>query len=352
MRLEAGNVYVCPATHNPLAVKSERATDGIIWEGALVHSSGGSYPIHEGIPYLVFPADLPPSDAETLAWYEREADNYDRYIPLTFATFGVDERTERGALIDSLKLTPDAKVLEIGCGTGRDSALIAERLGPDGRLYLQDLSPAMLKKAVERLASRPAGIEFAVANACYLPFPDDFFDAVYHMGALNTFGDIKQAFADVARVTRPGGRVVIGDESMPLWLRETEFGRILMNSNPQYRHSPPLAHLPIEARNVVLRWIVGGVFYAFEFEVGIGEPSADFDFGIPGRRGGTHRTRYYGQLEGVTPMAKALAERAREKSGRSIHRWLSDIVTEVAQRELDEPQRHRMHENGEQRGQG
>jgi SAM-dependent methyltransferase len=187
------------------------------------------------------------------------------------------------------------------------------------------------------MAHSQVPIEFARATGYYLPFRDDYFDAVYHMGGLNTFADIKRAFSEMARVTRPGGRIVIGDESMPPWLRDTQFGKILMNSNPAYRHEPPFADLPVEARNVVLRWIVGGVFYAFEFEVGTGEPPADFDFEIPGRRGGTHRTRFYGQLEGVTPEAKALAERARSKSGKSMHRWLTDAILQASRRELGEP---------------
>jgi SAM-dependent methyltransferase len=169
-----------------------------------------------------------------------------------------------------------------------------------------------------------------------LPFPDRYFDAVHHFGGINTVADIGRAFREMTRVTRVGGKVVVGDESMPPWLRGTQFGKILMNSNRFYKHELPLAHLPVEARNVVLRWIIGGVFYLFEYKVGEGEPAADIDFEIPGARGGTHRTRFLGQLEGVTPEAKAFAERARAKSGKSMHRWLSDVVIRAARKDLDE----------------
>ena len=63
--------------------------------------------------------------------------------------------------------------------------------------------------------------------------------------------------------------------------------------------------LPTEARNVQINWLLGGVFYVITFEVGSGEPSADFDFEIPGLRGGTHRTRFEGMLEGVPKELKA-----------------------------------------------
>jgi hypothetical protein len=138
----------------------------------------------------------------------------------------------------------------------------------------------------------------------------------------------------MARVTKPGGKVVVGDESMPPWLRNTEFARILMNSNPEFVYPLPLDKLPVQARKTRLEWIIGGVFYVIDFEVGEGEPKADFDFSIPGARGGTHRTRFYGQLEGVSPEAKQLAQKARVHTGKSMHQWLDEVVREAAQRDL------------------
>jgi predicted HicB family RNase H-like nuclease len=46
-------------------------------------------------------------------------------------------------------------------------------------------------------------------------------------------------------------------------------------------------------------------------------------------------TRYYGQLEGVSPEVKQLAYLAREKSGKSMHQWLDEVVCEAAKREID-----------------
>jgi ubiquinone/menaquinone biosynthesis C-methylase UbiE len=334
MRRAEASVYRCPNCGLGFALEIETATADEIVDGALVDANGHRFAIRVGIPDLTYPPQLPQSDQEALAYYQREADVYDEYLPLTFNTFGVDETEARNAMIDGLALKPDSKVLEVGCGSGRDSELIAKRLSPAGELYLQDLSPAILRHAVERMKPSAVPTAFAVANAYHLPFADHHFDACYHFGGLNTFGDISRAFAEMTRVTRPGGKVVVGDESMPPWLRETEFGRILMNSNPHYRYSLPLEHLPVEARNVSLRWIIGGVFYVFEFEVGIGAPTADFDFAIPGPRGGTHRTRYHGHLEGVASDVKLLARKARAKSGKSMHDWLNEAVRRAARAEL------------------
>jgi ubiquinone/menaquinone biosynthesis C-methylase UbiE len=316
-------------------VLAEAVTDGgEVISGKLVGASGRRFEIVDGVPNLVFPEELPEVDRKALQQYEDRADAYDRYLPLTFSTYGEDENAVRNAMVDKLELKPDYRVLEIGAGTGRDSEIIAQRLGPGGSLYIQDLAPSFLAKNVARMTSASCRVEASLANGYYLPFPANSFDACFHFGGINAFGDIGRAFSEMARVTRPGGKVVVGDESMPPWLRHTEFGKILMNSNPEFVYPLPLDKLPVEARKTRLEWIIGGVFYVFDFVVGEGEPTADFDFPIPGVRGGTHRSRYFGQLEGVTPEAKKLAYEARARTGKSMHQWLSDVVSQAAKKDL------------------
>ena len=121
---------------------------------------------------------------------------------------------------------------------------------------------------------------------------------------------------------------------MPPWLRDSNLGKF-DESNPHYKYNLPLKYLPECARDVNLKWIIGGVFYLFDFTVGEGAPMADFDFKIPGSRGGTHRTRYYGSLEGVTPEAKELAIRAQKISGKSMHEWLTDLIISKSKSDLE-----------------
>lgn len=312
-------------------------SDLIFDKNKYLDSKGNQFPIENGIPNFIFPKKLSKSDEDSLDWYKNNAAVYDDFLPMTFDTFGVDEDEERKKMIDSLKLEKQHKVLETGCGTGRDSLKIAEKLDQNGELYLQDISEEILKIGIEKFSKKSLKpkIEFSLANGYYLPFKDNYFDRVFHFGGLNTFGDIKRGISEMARVCKPGGRVVVGDENMPLWLRDTEFGKVLMNSNPHYRYNLPLEFLPIQARNVKIEWFIGGVFYFITFDVGVGEPQANIDFKIPGIRGGTHRTRYYGQIEGVTQETIDLVQRARKKSGKSIHDWLDNTLKDAARKELD-----------------
>lgn len=334
MHRDEVGAYVCPETIEPLILEVDEASGDEVIKGALVSAAGDRFPISNGIPDLRYPAELAPSDQEALDYYELKADEYDECVPLTFQTFSVDETEVRNDMVDRLALEPSDRVLEFGCGTGRDSELIARRLDDTGKLYLQDLSPSLLAHARERMSRAAVPIELSIANGCYPPFPDRFFDAVFHFGGFSTFSDIPRALAEAARVTKVGGKVVIGAESMPPWLRSTEFAKILMNSNPLYRCGLPLEHVPVCAREVNLSWILGGVFYVIDFVVGEGEPQADFDFEIPGPRGGTHRTRYDGHLEGVSPESVRLAREAREKSGLSMHDWLNEAIRLKAEADL------------------
>jgi ubiquinone/menaquinone biosynthesis C-methylase UbiE len=93
-----------------------------------------------------------------------------------------------------------AKCLEVGCGTGlilsRVDAVAAEAKGID-------LSPGMLEHA------RARGLDVEQASATELPFEDDTFDLTYSFKVLSHVPDLKKATSEMARVTRPGGRVFI-----------------------------------------------------------------------------------------------------------------------------------------------
>ncbi len=327
-------IYVCPETREPLSVRTISKGDGEIVSGVLSSASGREYQIRDGIPDLTYPAELTGADAHARAFYEERVEAYDKNLHLTFQTHREDEQKVRNMFVDALDLRPSYRVLEISCGTGRDSEIIARRLGPEGQLCLQDIAPAMLRRCQKRLTGLTVPTSFCLSNACYLPYPDDYFDAVYSFGGLGEFSDIARSLAEMVRVSKVGAKIVVGDESIPPWLRKTEFAKILITTNPQFMADVPLAEMPVEAREVRLRWVIGGVFYLIDFKAGEGEPVGDFDFDIPGPRGGTYRTRYLGQLEGVSPATKQLAEQAREKRGLSMHRWLDDVVRQAAEDEL------------------
>lgn len=323
--------YRVPNTLEPMTYES----NGGFAEGLLRSPTGKIFPVVNGIPDFVISHDLHDSDFASLDWYRDNAATYDDFLPLTFRTLKVDEWVERQKIIKELRLQPGLRVLETGCGSGRDSMLIANEM-VEGELHLQDVSEEILLLAVEKFQDASVGpsVHFARANGYALPFPSDYFDRTFHFGGLNTFGDKVLALAEMARVTKPGGLVVAGDESIPDWIRDSQFAQILMNSNSHFSHPVPLDAIPRCASNLKLQWIMGDAFYLISFEKREGEPEGDFDFEIPGWRGGTQRKRFFGQLEGVAPDLKSAVIARAKKEGKSVSGWLEENLSALLKHEI------------------
>jgi len=296
-----------------------------------------SFLIEDGIPVFCNPSKLGKMEKKTRTEYDFVADEfYDNAVDWQFASFYEDEDKVREGMIDLLKLEPESKVLEVGCGTGRDSIHIGRRLGPMGVFFLQDLSRRMVDKTRSNIDScRSTGglcceTHYFISDALHLPFPDEFFDSVFHFGGFNTFSEPKKSFQEFARITKRGGKVVVGDESLPPWLEGTPFGEIVCVNNPLFRNKVPLHAIPECARDVAVRWVLGSCFYVIDFRVDEGTPPLNIDLPHKGRRGGTMRTRYYGQLEGVSLDAKRMAQEAAAKQGLSLHDWLEQVIRKTA----------------------
>ncbi len=97
------------------------------------------------------------------------------------------------------------KVLDVACGTGAVARAAAVAVGPEGRVTGADLNPGMLE-----VARRTApGIEWVQADATALGFDDHSFDVVICQSALMFFPDPTAAVREMARVAKPGGKVVL-----------------------------------------------------------------------------------------------------------------------------------------------
>jgi ubiquinone/menaquinone biosynthesis C-methylase UbiE len=338
MRVDAEVPYLCPYTRRPLALQARAVADGEVQSGTLRAPDGFEYAVEGGIAQLIDFARESFSEPEQreLEFYQTAAADYDATMEWVFRSFHENEDRVREQMLEPLRVAPAAVVLETGCGTCRDSVRIAHRLDRGGRLYLQDLSPNMLAVGRQKIdALRRGGeiscaVEFFTGNAMTLPFADGYFDAAFHFGGINLFGDKRKAVAEMARVVRRGGRVVFGDEGLAPWLRGTEYGKILMSSSPLYAYETPIDAVPPSARDVSLQWVIGNAYYLVAFTVGDGTPPLDLDLPIIGRRGGTHRTRFYGTLEGVTPETKKLVIEAAAREGVTIHQWLEKTLSEKA----------------------
>lgn len=332
MKVSNKSVYTCPVCYAAFQLKNEVAKGDEIISGEYVCANGHTFPIVDGIPDFTWPLELAVTDELTRKTYDKMADEYDKYADFPFNNFWTKQDEVRENMTDRLSLKPDSVVLEVGAGDGRGALIVAKRLGKDAKYFIQELSPSFMRKSFDRLKDYKDITEFSIANASYLSFPDNYFDAAYHFGGFSTFSETGRCLREMARVVKPGGKVMVGDESMGPWLRNTEFGKIMANTNPNYLFEIPFKEIPVEARDVKVEWIMLGGFFLLEFTVGEGAPVGNYHQPIPSERGGTHWSRYYGNLEGVSDDVKKLAQKARAKSGKSMHDWLEEAIKEAAKK--------------------
>ena len=110
---------------------------------------------------------------------------------------------------------PGSRVLDVATGTGDLALELARRVRPGGRVVGSDFSEAMLDRARRKGASAGAGVLFEWADVLELPYAGGSFDAVTVGFGARNFEDLASGLAEMARVVRPGGRVVVLEFTTP-----------------------------------------------------------------------------------------------------------------------------------------
>ncbi len=152
MKKNLENFYFCPFTRKQLTLNNASMQGDSVSCGELVCAEN-SYEIKDGIPNFIRPDHLTKLEIATQHEYDLVAEEfYDTALDWLFASYYENEDDVSERMLDPLKLSGNSKVLEVGCGTGRDSFRIARRLGKDGVFFLQDLSPKMVEKTKELFA--------------------------------------------------------------------------------------------------------------------------------------------------------------------------------------------------------
>lgn len=148
------------------------------------------------------------SEPQVRAMFDRIARVYD--LMNSVMTAGLHHRwRERAA--DLAQVGPGSRVLDVATGTGDLAIEMARRVGPEGKVIGSDFSEAMLDLAREKSSD----VHFEWGNALELAYEDGAFDAVTVGFGARNFSDLRLGLSQMARVTKPGGRVVVLEITTP-----------------------------------------------------------------------------------------------------------------------------------------
>jgi demethylmenaquinone methyltransferase/2-methoxy-6-polyprenyl-1,4-benzoquinol methylase len=199
---------------------------------------------------------MPQRDSEEFAtqvrgMFDRIAGVYD--LMNSAMTAGLHHQWRERA-VDRAEVGPGSDALDICCGTGDLALALRRRIGPDGRVVGSDFSEPMLELARRKSGEEGLPVEFGWADALELPYGDQSFDALTIGFGARNLADLDRGLAEMARVLRPGGRVVILEITRPqreplssfysLW-----FDRIVPVLGSVAGDSEAYSYLPNSVRN-------------------------------------------------------------------------------------------------------
>ena len=186
------------------------------------------------------------------------AEIYEQHmVPAIFARWAPD-------LVAAAEVQPGSRVLDVACGTGAVTRILAERVGPAGTVVGLDINPGML--AVARTAVPLANIEWLEGSAVNMALPDATFDSVLCEQGLQFFPDKPAALAEMRRVLKPGGRLALS-----CWHTvEHMLGYLALEQALAKRVGPEQAALPpfsLGDADTLRRLVTSGGFHAVRLRV-------------------------------------------------------------------------------------
>jgi SAM-dependent methyltransferase len=164
---------------------------------------------------------------ETRAFFACRAATWD-------SKFGDDGSAYRAAVTEA-GIRPGATVVDVGCGTGRALPPLRAAVGPAGTVIALDVTPEMLRAAGPAAAA--AGATRVLADARVLPLADHSADAIFAAGLVNHLPDTVAGLCELARVTRPGGLLVL--------FHPTGRAALAARHGHHVSHDEPLAQRPL-----------------------------------------------------------------------------------------------------------
>lgn len=247
---------VChPLTHEPLQLAGARLLQGV--------ASADTFAIRGGIPRLLPDGDRTGTNRRFQQLYDRIAPGYDLAERAWRFWKRLSALEMRRPFLKDVAVERGQKVLEVSVGTGANIWV----LPADVEYYGLDISWGMLRCCQRNARRAGREVDLVWGSAEHLPFKDECFDCVFHVGGINFFSDKARAIGEMIRVAKPGTRIVIADEEekhvKSHFERYPLIGRYFKNRKAPV--SAPADLVPAEMHDLKVERVLGGRAYVMSF---------------------------------------------------------------------------------------
>lgn len=267
----------CPYCRGELAFQGQPEGDRFRRGHLVCQQCQRRFPIKAGIPHFIKYDELIGLNRKYARVYDLISPFYDAdffisdYVRRQFLPAGEDKG--RREVVDRLEIAPGSRILETGIGTGSNVPYLSAA-APGLEIFGLDIAPRMLQQCTRRQRNWDVELELFLAKSEALPYQDETFDVVFHVGGINAFSGKGQAIAEMIRVAKPGTRIVIVDEveevasdarllsKLGLLLF---FGRRLTEEIYSFRFEELLELIPEAMTEAAQRTIWEGKGYLLEF---------------------------------------------------------------------------------------
>jgi SAM-dependent methyltransferase len=199
------DILACPECHGVLTVGSLEMID--IYTCPVCQQN---YPVVDGIPHFIQPQTLSGLNKRFSRIYDWASWGYRAFSKIAFAYIGMNEEQGRREVTDRLD-PKGGKVLEVSIGPGINLPYLVGRKDV-GEIFGLDISLGQLNRCREYIAHKGWDVHLQLGNAECLPYQENTFGAVFHIGGINFFNEKKKAIEEMIRVAKPGARILISDE--------------------------------------------------------------------------------------------------------------------------------------------
>lgn len=257
MKPETIDILCCPQCKNDLAFAGTSDSSGNSGGTLLCRSCGKEFADTEGYHDFLGDTGLKYSGKREKIVRTLYAKVYTPVNNFLFLFCGGAGNARR-EVMSRLELKDNYSVLETGMGAG-ENYLWMKGKAKNLRFYGIDIQKQMMEHCLENIRKWGIQAELFRADATDLPFKNEKFDVVFHLGAINLFPDKRKAIEEMIRVARPGTRIVIADETD----KAARLFNLFTGANDKV--TPPIDLVPGNMVNKTLEIIWRGYGYLITF---------------------------------------------------------------------------------------